>query len=508
VTAVSHEEVGVEEGQVLAGKYRIEKVLGVGGMGIVVAARHIQLDTKVAIKFLAQSALGNIEAVARFAREARAAVKITGEHVARVLDVGTLENGAPYMVMEFLEGSDLAAWLAERGALPIDQAVEFVLQACVAVAEAHSLGIVHRDLKPANLFCIRRADGKLSAKVLDFGISKINDPSGPDSRMSVTRTTSVMGSPLYMSPEQMQAAKSVDARADIWALGIILYELLTATVPFEGETITDVAIKVATDPTPPVRTRRPDVPPGLDAAILRCLEKRREQRFASVADLALALREFAPSRAVPLVERICDILQVAPPSYAAPPPSQMPSQPQWSSMPQFAPTSLSGGVQPGVPAASGVAATMAAVARTGGHTRGGGKRPIALALLGVAIIGIGGAVLFASRRVPASSQAAALSQAPSAAPSGSIASPPTAPVVPAASQQATLPPTPTAETPAEIPPTTPAPTKMPPAGARPGTKATTPKSTVTAAAPPATTAAPHGTPPSSHKNSLDLGGFQ
>jgi serine/threonine-protein kinase len=498
VTAVSHEEVGVQEGQVLAGKYRIEKVLGVGGMGIVVAARHIQLDTKVAIKFLAPSSLGNIEAVARFAREARAAVKITGEHVARVLDVGTLETGAPYMVMEFLEGSDLAAWLTERGALPIDQAVEFVLQACVAVAEAHSLGIVHRDLKPANLFCIRRADGKLSAKVLDFGISKINDPTGPESGMSVTKTTSVMGSPLYMSPEQMQAAKSVDARTDIWALGIILYELLTGTVPFAGETITDVAIKVATNPAQPVRSLRPEVPPGLDAAILRCLEKRREERFASVAELALALKDFAPPRAQPLVERICDIQQVPPPSYAAPPTSQA------APVPQPMPIAVSAGVSG---ASAGVAATMAAVARTGGHTRGGTRKPIALALVGVAIIGIGAAVVFATaRKVSPAANAAAVSEAPAAA-SGSSAP---QPVVPAPSQQAALvsPPTPSAAPPGESPAPSQTSSKAPPATGRTGAKGTTSKTAAAAASPPATaTAAPHATPPA-HKNPLDLGGFQ
>jgi serine/threonine-protein kinase len=151
---------GVREGDIIAGKYQVEKVLGVGGMGVVVAARHLQLEYKVALKFLLPEVLSNSEAVARFVREARAAVRIKSEHVARVTDVGTLENGAPYMVMEYLEGGDLAGWLEQRGPLPIDLAVEFVLQASVAVTEAHALGIVHRDLKPANLFCVRRSDGQ------------------------------------------------------------------------------------------------------------------------------------------------------------------------------------------------------------------------------------------------------------------------------------------------------------------------------------------------------------
>ncbi len=214
------------EGEILAGKYRIEKVLGEGGMGVVVAAQHIHLDDRVAIKFLLPGAKSNPEVLARFAREARAAVKIKSEHVARVSDVGTLENGTPYMVMEYLEGSDLAAWVHERGALSLEQATEFVLQACEAIAEAHTLGIVHRDLKPANLYVIRRPDGKLSVKVLDFGISKVTRAaaSGPD--MSLTKTAAFMGSPLYMSPEQMESARNADVRSNVWALGVILYELV------------------------------------------------------------------------------------------------------------------------------------------------------------------------------------------------------------------------------------------------------------------------------------------
>jgi len=303
--------VGVREGDVLAGKYRIEKILGAGGMGVVVAAHHIQLDEKVAIKFLLPDALSNEEAVARFAREARAAVKIKSEHVARVSDVGTLENGAPYMVMEFLEGGDLASWLRQRGPLTIEQATEFMLQACEAIADSHGLGIVHRDLKPANLFCIRRSDGLLSIKVLDFGISKVTTlgPTGPE--MSMTRTTAVMGSPLYMSPEQMKSTREVDARTDIWAVGVILYELLTGKPPFDGDTLTEVCIKAAVHPPPPIRDRRPEIPLALEAVILKCLEKSRENRYQNVAELALALAPFGPKRSGASVERITRIIQAA-----------------------------------------------------------------------------------------------------------------------------------------------------------------------------------------------------
>jgi serine/threonine-protein kinase len=306
----SDSAAGVREGDILAGKYRVERVLGVGGMGVVVAAHHLQLDEKVALKFLLPEALGNPEAVARFAREARAAVKIKSEHVARVSDVGTLPNGAPYMVMEYLEGGDLAAWLKQRGPLPVDQAVEFVLQACIAVADAHALGIIHRDLKPANLFCVRRSDGQLSIKVLDFGISKMNDTSRSGSPW-VTRTSALMGSPLYMSPEQMLSSKDVDAQTDIWALGVILFELMTGRLAFFADSIMELAIKVAHEKAPSIRSFRPDVPAALESVVEKCMQKDPQDRYRNVAELALALLPFAPARAKASVERISGIIQAA-----------------------------------------------------------------------------------------------------------------------------------------------------------------------------------------------------
>jgi serine/threonine protein kinase len=302
---------GVTEGTILAGKYRVDQVLGVGGMGAVVAARHLELDHKVAIKFLLPALLDDADCVARFAREARAAVRITSEHVARVFDVGTLDDGAPYMVMEFLEGEDLSHWLRKRGALPIDQAVDFLLQACVAIADAHSLGIVHRDLKPANLFCIRRNDGQNFIKVLDFGISKLTQGGASASSMSVTQTSAVMGSPLYMSPEQVQSAKDVDARTDLWALGVILFELVTGAVPFPGDTFGELAVKIAVRPHGALRSYRPDAPQGLEAIVSRCLEKDRGRRYQSVAELARALLPFAPERARSSIDRISGIAQGA-----------------------------------------------------------------------------------------------------------------------------------------------------------------------------------------------------
>jgi serine/threonine-protein kinase len=295
---------GVRNGDILAGKYRVERVLGSGGMGVVVAAYHLQLHQRVAIKFLLPEALSNTEAVERFAREARAAVKITSEHVARVIDVGTLDTGAPYMVMEFLEGHDLAQWVRLRGALPLEQVVDFVLQACEALAEAHALGIVHRDLKPANLFIVRGADTLQAVKVLDFGISKAIGSAATAQDVALTRTTAVMGSPLYMSPEQMAASRNVDARSDIWSLGVVLYELLTGTVPFNGITLPEVCVKIASHPPAPLRSIRPDLPAAVEAVVLRCLEKDRARRFADVSELAMALVDFGPPRARVSAERI------------------------------------------------------------------------------------------------------------------------------------------------------------------------------------------------------------
>ncbi|HTA88434.1 MAG TPA: protein kinase [Polyangiaceae bacterium] len=296
----------VQVGQVLAGKYRVEQVLGQGGMGVVVAAMHLQLGQLVALKFLLPHMCEHGEAVVRFSREARAAVQIQSEHVARVTDVGTLESGAPYMVMEYLKGSDLGDVLRLRGPLPIPEAVGFLLQACEAIAEAHALGIVHRDLKPANMFLTQRRDGSPLVKVLDFGISKaLQETAGG---VSVTSTTAVMGSPLYMSPEQVRSSKTVDARSDVWALGVILQELLTGAPTYEAETASALMAMIAADPPTPLRVRRPDAPAPLELAILRCLEKDRERRMPNVAEFARSIAPFAAPEARASVERIARVL--------------------------------------------------------------------------------------------------------------------------------------------------------------------------------------------------------
>src|SRR5580698_576973 len=286
----------VREGDLLAGKYRIERVLGVGGMGVVVAARHEQLDQLVAIKFVREDALGNEDAIERFLREARSAVRLKSDHVARVIDVGKLYSGAPYMVMEILDGDDLARVLESRGPMAPDAAVQLVLQACDAVAEAHAAGIVHRDLKPENLFLTQTVAGRPKLKVLDFGVSKSSGMT-TGGQGALTRTRSMLGSPLYMSPEQMRSAKDVDARADVWALGVVLFQLLTCRWPFEAQNMPELCLKVVTEPPQSIASLRPELAPGLVAVIERCLEKDPAGRYADAAALAQALEPFAPELA-------------------------------------------------------------------------------------------------------------------------------------------------------------------------------------------------------------------
>jgi serine/threonine-protein kinase len=273
-------------GTVLLGKYRIESVLGRGGMGVVLRVTHLQLGEQLAIKVLQPEGATSPELIARFLREARSVVRLRGEHVAKVIDVGVLPEGPPFTVMEYLRGVDLADELKRRKQLAAGEAVDYVLQACEALAEAHAHGIVHRDIKPANLFLSTRPDGTPLIKVLDFGISK-----APVSTSAlVTQTDIVMGTAGYMSPEQMKAAKDVDGRTDIWALGIVLYECLSGRRPFEGASFTAVVLKAGTEPPPPMDSR---LPRGLQDIVLRCLEKDRGARFATVAELATALAPFA-----------------------------------------------------------------------------------------------------------------------------------------------------------------------------------------------------------------------
>lgn len=284
-------------GQVLDGKYRVEAELGEGGMGVVVAARNLERDQQVAIKVLR----GQASTIwrKRFLREARAASRIDNEHVARVFDVARLDDGTLYMVMELLKGRDLSDIVHEEGALSVEDTVRYGLQACAALEAAHAVGIVHRDVKPANLFLTRRDDDSPCIKLLDFGISK---EAGAETMIvpgSLTGTHAVLGSPQFMSPEQLVSSRDVDARTDIWSLGATLFELLTCVPPFPQESLAELYSAILRDPPLSLREHRPDVPPDLETIILGCLEKDPKVRIQSAGDLAALLAPFAKGSDLP-----------------------------------------------------------------------------------------------------------------------------------------------------------------------------------------------------------------
>jgi eukaryotic-like serine/threonine-protein kinase len=303
-------QTSVKPGDVLAGKYRVERVLGAGGMGYVVAARHLQLDQLVAMKFLRRGAVENAEAGTRFLREAKAVVKLRNEHIAKVFDVGTMDGGEPYIVMEYLDGCDLAALAKQRHAIPVPEACEYVMQACEALAEAHTLGIIHRDIKLANLFITRGPAGGPLVKVLDFGISKTN-PFG-ESEHDMTRTASMLGSPRFMSPEQMRDPRAVDGRSDIWSLGVVLYRLIGGRPPFEADTLGRLLTMVMHEQEAPLSSVRRDLPPGFDQVVGQALQKDPATRYANVAELAYALVPYCadPAHARAAADRIAAVLSM------------------------------------------------------------------------------------------------------------------------------------------------------------------------------------------------------
>ncbi|MFZ5894585.1 MAG: protein kinase domain-containing protein [Myxococcota bacterium] len=301
-----------EPGSIVGGRYRIVSLIGVGGVGRVYLARHIELDTEVAIKVLRPEMTEREEAVQRFGREARASVRLRSERIARVFDVGTQE-GTPYFVMEYMLGCDLLE-LRRQGSTDLSTLAEFFIQACEGLADAHAQGVVHRDIKPENLFIVRDANGWRTLKIFDFGISKFSlTGKYSDVDLAAKRTEVMMGTPHYISPEQIRSTRDVDHRTDLWSLGVVMFEVLSnGILPFREEReVTALIAEVLEKPHRSLLDVAPNVPEGLAAIVDRCLVKDREARYQSAAEIAVDLLPFAPVRARASAERAVSAMQSA-----------------------------------------------------------------------------------------------------------------------------------------------------------------------------------------------------
>lgn len=303
----------ISQGEIIAGRYRVERIVAEGGMGIIVAAKHIELEENVAIKFLRDEFAQKPEIVGRFAREAKAAAKIKSTYTATVHDVGISEDRGPFIVMEYLEGEDLEVVLQSDGRIPYARAAEYIMQAGEALAAAHAAGIIHRDVKPANLFLVKSDHNVPIIKVLDFGVSKTALTGNVfGGAISLVKTQSLLvGSPIYMSPEQLRGTQEVGFTSDVWSLGAVLYELITGETAFTGSSITELCAAVLESTPQSIRTRAPEAPPELEEVVMTCLEKDPKKRYQTVAEVVVALARFAPVRARMSVDRVIALSKAA-----------------------------------------------------------------------------------------------------------------------------------------------------------------------------------------------------
>lgn len=400
-------------GSVLAGKYRVERVVAVTGSVVAVNALHVDLGQHVTLKYLLPEASRRPEAVTRFLRSARRAAQLQTEHTARVLDVGRFRSGMPFLVMEDLEGWPLEEVLRVRGALPVQEAVEYVIQACEAVAEAHGLGLVHRALNAKNLMLTRRADDSPLVKVLSFGTSEVQEPNLLGDGLAELRGEDAFLSALpFLSPEQIRGAEDVDERADVWGMGAVLHALLAGAPPFRARTALGLLAAISADSPTPLTAIREDIAPELEATVLRCLDKNMDARFAHMGELALALRPFAPGDALRSIDRISRMSGVG----TVPPPL---------------PTPKTRAIVPTTPPPRAVATDAKPAISTSSRSVEASRSPewlVIAALLG-ALVGVGG--FRALGGMPSAGEARSIVSAPpAAAPAAlAVAAPPPAVVL-------------------------------------------------------------------------------
>ena len=417
-------------GDVLAGKYRVERPVGEGRTAVVYEATNLRLDERVALKMLKSEMRSDPEMAARFTREAHALAKLRSEHVARAVDVEDLPDGTSIMVMEFLDGQNLEDMLQQVGPLPLEQAADFVIQTCEGLIDAHARGIVHRDVKPENIFIVVR-DGWRTVKLLDFGISKAL----VSNTASAIRTQSVMGSPVYMSPEQLRSTQSADARADIWSLGVVFFELLTGKTAYEHEhrSLTELITAILEQAPRRLAEFKPNLPANVQAILDRCLEKDLEKRYPNTVELALALLPYAPGRSRAVVEKALNTARAAGlvgPDVVLPPSAHLPIESGRSLRPSEAAATAVASERPASPpSADGLPAPVRAAARSGL-----GSGTIAVLFVALAGLSLGAFAIMrrgpATERIEAAQQPSAVTTHGEPAPPMGVSPPPqSAPVV-------------------------------------------------------------------------------
>jgi serine/threonine-protein kinase len=429
-------------GQVVGGKYRLDAMIGRGGMGSVWAATHVGLGRRLAVKLIAREYVRSPEALRRFEAEAKAAARLESRHVVGVFDNGTLDDGTPFIAMELLQGETVSDRVERAGPLPLDATVELLAQCCRALAHAHAAGIVHRDIKPDNIFLAREPDtGADVVKVLDFGVAKITLDVG-ESSSQITGTGALLGTPLYMSPEQVRGARDVDHRTDLYSLGLVAFTMLTGKVAIQGEAFGDILLKICTAPLPKLLASAPGLPPAMEAWFERACAREPGGRHASAQEFVDSLRAaagaphqvlassasmfgdtagVASTLAAPVARlpsypsagpALAPSLAAAPPLAPAPAPAfapaPAPAQPPMTALSGIAPLPVS---ELHAPSAAAVSLTTGGIPRN----RGGA---VALAVVGGALLVAVGALLALSLR-GASSPATAL---PSPAASGAARS--------------------------------------------------------------------------------------